>query len=256
MDKIKVVVLNESVWSPVGMTGMLAKLTQRGHKVTSAEDLIKLYSDSLKSTSLVDAVVKMCHGSVIRHTPVTIAIIGGSRRLLAQLRTHHVGIDWVSASLQYSDYSGSAQFVVPYEILVGPEQHKEAFLKKCKEDLDFYEEIVEKGYSNDTAGYVMNQALRNVLVATANHEAWLNVINRRVCRRNTTETAYVAALIWKALLYDTTNGLDMFKYAGPDCLYGKCSEGKFSCGIPFTECDPAKVICNTWPLVKEEEACS
>jgi len=251
LNKIQVAVLNESMMDPVGMTGMLAKLTQRGHKVTSIQDLLNLYSSSLYSTKLVDDVVRMCHGTVIRHTPITVAIVGGSRRLLAQLRTHHVGIDWVSASLQYSDYSGSAQFVVPYEILAGPEQHQEAFLKKCQEDLDFYEELIEKGYSNDTAGYAMNQALRNVLVATANHESWLNLINRRVCHRNTTETAYVAALIWKALL-GSTNGQDMFKYAGPDCLHGRCKEGKFSCGAPFIETNPDVIIATRWPLLKGE----
>lgn len=249
MNKIQVVILNESTHSPVGVAGMLAKLTQHGHKIENASDLFKLYESSLNSGALVDAVVKMGHGSILRHTPITLAIIGGSRRLLAQLRTHSVGIDWVSASLQYSDYSGKARFVVPYEILAACEQHQEAFLKKCKEDLDFYEELIEKGYSNDTAGYAMNQALRNVLVATANHEAWLNLINRRMCRRNTTETSYVAALIWETMLLKTPCGEDMFRYAGPDCLHGKCKEGKFSCGAPIKQ-NVTAFIDSTWPLIR------
>ncbi len=253
MNKIEVVVLQEPTASPVAMTGMLAKLTQKGHKVNSGADLLELYSNSLNSFDLVDKILKMSrHKSIVRHTPITIGIVGASRRFLAQARTHHVGIDWVSASLQYSDYSGLAQFVVPYEVLTSNELIQAAYLQKCEQDLNDYEAFVEE-VGNDAAGYVMNQALRNVLVATANHEAWLNFIATRTCKRNTTETAYVASLIWEAL-WNTRDGATMFRYSGPDCLWGGCSEGKMSCGEAISlshKSNPAtEYIKQMWPLLE------
>lgn len=258
MKNIQVIVIQEPSNQPVAMTGLLAKLTQRGHSVKNAEDLMALYNGSHNSYKLADAVLKMGHGATIRHSPVTLAIIGGSRRLLAQLRTHKIGIEWVSASLQYSDYSGEADFVVPYEVEQAGPTAVDTYLRKCHEDALFYEQF-QKDFkvSNDSAGYTMNHALRNILIGTANTEAWLTLIQKRICKRNTEEASYVAALIWEALL-STTDGQAFYKYAGADCLHGKCREGHLTCGKPFskdilTACNPAAAfIYSTWPNIERK----
>jgi len=99
------------------MMPVLAKLTQRGHQTKDMDDWELVYEDSIGRHRAAKRVVKMPHGTIKRFSPITVAVVGASRRFLAQARTHHVGIDFVSASLQYSDYSEDAQFVVPYELI-------------------------------------------------------------------------------------------------------------------------------------------
>ena len=130
MDKIQVAVLTEGHQSPGGMMMFLARLTQRGHNIKLMDDLLAMYNKAVEiepaATSseaiagrekLLKTVAGLPHGTITRFTPITIAIVGASRRFLAQARTHQVGMTYVSASLQYSDYSGQADFVVPYEML-------------------------------------------------------------------------------------------------------------------------------------------
>lgn len=254
MNKIEVKVLNEAHANPDGMMMFLAKLTQRGHTINSMSDLETLYTQCVTKTDWKTAlnVAKMPHGTIKRFMPITVAIVGASRRFLAQARTHAIGLDFVSASLQYSDYSGagSDKFCVPYDImnaeLAGATfvQHSHTkgvynvtptdwFISSCNSAMDDYEALI-KGYGidNDAAGYVAPQALRNILIIQGNHEAWDNFINKRSCLRNTKETAYVAGLIWEAL-YNTTGGDTFFRLSGPDCVKAVCREGHMCCGTPL-----------------------
>ena len=184
----------------------------------------------------------------LREVPETVAVVGASRRFLAQARTHHVGIDFVSASLQYSDYSEDAQFVVPYELIELGSSYEQAYLDFCATAMKQYKAFVDAGISNDTAGYMAPQGLRNILIIQGNHDAWLNFIRLRACHRNTKETQYVTLRIWEALL-KTADGEEMFAWAGPDCLYGKCREGKMSCGNPFISNNPTTLIKTYYPLL-------
>ena len=117
MRNIEVAILNEAHDCPAGMMMFLAKLTQRGHNIHCMDDLMKLYNDSIGHHKTAVNVANLPHGTIKRFTPITVAIVGASRRFLAQARTHQVGMNYVSASLQYSDYSGQADFVVPYSIM-------------------------------------------------------------------------------------------------------------------------------------------
>jgi thymidylate synthase (FAD) len=228
MNKIQVKVINESSVAPGDMMGFLARLTQRGHHIKNMQDLLDLYNRQVPY-ELKSKLADMPHGTIKRFTPITVAIVGASRRFLAQARTHQVGVTYVSASLQYSDYSGQADFVVPYELLKenGPMKHK--YLESCKASMKTYMEIVGNHISNDTAGYAAPQGLRNILIMQGNHEFWSYFIRRRGCNRNTAETQYVTMLIWRELL-NTKDGQIMFGDCGPDCMYGRCKEGALTCG--------------------------
>lgn len=260
MRSIEVAILAEAHECPAGMMMFLAKLTQRGHNIKCMDDLLRLYDTSMYSHKTAASVAALPHGTIKRFTPITVAIVGASRRFLAQARTHQVGFNYVSASLQYSDYSGNADFVVPYELLDRPE--KDSYLATCKNSMEYYEYLVEQGVDNDTAGYAAPQGLRNILIMQANHEAWMHFIRLRGCNRNTVETQYVTMRIWEELL-ETVDGEEMFKYAGPDCVYGMCREGKMSCGHSLrgltdvartlTISAPRYIIDTKWPLLKEVE---
>jgi len=262
MKNIQVSVINEAHSCPGGMMMFLAKLTQRGHQIKNMDDLKQLYEDSMGQHKAAKRVVKMPHGNIKRFAPIIIAVVGASRRFLAQARTHHVGIDFVSASLQYSDYSGNAQFVVPYELIekdsnnptfklipgFSTAYYEEAYLGVCRKAMKAYKSLVDAGVDNDTAGYLAPQGLRNILIIQGNHEAWMNFIRLRACHRNTKETQYVTLKIWEALL-ETADGEEMFAWAGPDCLHGKCREGKMSCGDPFMNYSPTALINAYYPLL-------
>ena len=122
MNKIEVAIIGD-YGNPGDMAGFLARLTQRGHKIKTMQDLMKLY-DKGASSQFVEAIAGLPHGTIKRFTPITIAIVGASRRFLAQARTNQVGFNYVSASLQYSDYSSDAQFVVPYSVMAKDHEFK------------------------------------------------------------------------------------------------------------------------------------
>lgn len=260
MNRIEVSILHESHESPAGMMMFLAKLTQRGHKVSDMSSLRKLYnscinnqlSQSTKAKEIAVNIATLPHGTIKRFAPITIAIVGASRRFLAQARTHQIGINYVSASLQYSDYSGKADFVVPYELL-SRSWERTQYLESCTSSMSTYERLIEDGVSNDTAGYAAPQGLRNILVIQANHEAWLHFIRTRACNRNTTETQYVTMKIWEALLEASNDGDDMFLHAGPDCIDGRCREGKLSCNKSLQNLHPRVLLDEIFPLVMEVE---
>lgn len=262
MDKIQVGVIAEH-GNAVEMMGFLARLTQRGHGIKSLED-IKELMDKPTSSKLARAMMRMeLHGTIKRFAPITVAIVGASRRFLAQARTNQVGFNYVSASLQYSDYSDHGDFVVPYAIMeadaeVNSNAIKNYYLDSCVYAMNTYKYMADT-LDNDTAGYAAPQGLRNILIMQGNHEAWLHFIKTRTCNRNTVETQYVALRIWEELL-KTDGGEDMFAYAGPDCMYGRCREGKMCCGMPMKDVPdlaydscmsiPGHIIKAKWPLLK------
>lgn len=105
----------------------------------------------------------------------------------------------MSASLQYSNYTGQADFAVPYEILAAPAAVRELYLKSCHEGMDCYEKLCAEGIGHDAAGYATPQGLRNVLMISATPYQWKHIIGQRVCRRNTDETRIVLLKIWQEL---------------------------------------------------------
>lgn len=273
MDKIEVKVIQET-GKAAEMMAFLARMTQRGHNIKSMDDLLTLKEKSA-SSALVKSMIKLPHGTIKRFTPITIAIVGASRRFLAQARTNQVGFNYVSASLQYSDYSGDADFVVPYALIEADYKDRSEdpelpealqnlnsgrYIESCKKSMEVYG-IIAKSTDNDTAGYAAPQGLRNILVMQGNHEAWLHFIKTRACNRNTNETQYVALRIWEELL-KTDGGEDMFAFAGPDCMYGACREGKMCCGKPLRHyinsaaenniSIPRAIIREQWPLLGGE----
>ncbi len=208
----------------------LAKLTQRGHSINCMDDLMELYSNSCMFTKhqFMETLTQLPHGEIQRFTPITVAIVGASRRFLMQARTHKVGVSYVSASCQYSDYSDSAGFVIPYEIMEQGATATNKYLAACNNAMVDYKHFADL-CGNDAAGYVAPQGLRNVLIMQMNHDSWKYFIKLRSCNRNTTETQYITWRIWEELL-KTTDGEHLFKYAGPDCMvYNRCPEGHMSC---------------------------
>lgn len=238
MDKIEVKVLNPEA-AAFGEKMMVcgARMTQRGHNIKTMDDFMELYNRSyLDSTR--DAMIKLPHANIQRFAQIAVVVVGASRRFLAQITRHQDDVHFISASLQYSDYSDNAAFCIPYELIqkdylhMGQAAFQEGYyvsnyLASQKQAMAEYERAIKQGVDNDSAGYMMPHGLRNVLIIAATPWQWKHIISQRICQRNTPETAYVLNLIWEQLWPLSA----MFHNCGPDCMQpGGCREGKMSCG--------------------------
>jgi thymidylate synthase (FAD) len=248
MNEIEIKILNpEAVAESEKMMVCAARLTQRGHKIQSMEDFIGLYEKSYKEET-ARGMAKLPHPAIQKFGVVNVVVVGASRRFLAQITRHQNEVKFMSASLQYSDYSGAADFVVPYDVLEKGPAFVERYLNANEMAMQAYADAVSDGIDNDAAGYMAPQGLRNVLIISATPYQWKHMIKQRVCRRNTAETRYVMLRIWARLF---TLCPPMFEGAGPFCARGECPEGKMGCGkaIWRTRATPADIIADDFPLL-------
>lgn len=248
MKKIEVKVLNpEAALNAEKMMVCAARLTQRGHQIKSMADFTDLYDRAYK-TETATAMAKLPHPTIQKFGVINVAVVGASRRFLAQITRHQNEVKFMSASLQYSDYSGEADFVVPYAILAKGELAITDYLKTCRETMRAYDNAVDAGIDNDAAGYMAPQGLRNILIISATPYQWKHMISQRTCRRNTDETRYVMLKIWELFKAGMPS---LFSGTGPFCVQGPCPEGKMTCGNPIwrTRTKPTEILADDFPLL-------
>lgn len=233
MNRIETKILNCSAVSEAEKAMVFAaRLTQQGHLIHNMQDLLCLYNQSFTDDT-VRNMGRLPHPAVQKFAVITVAVVGASRRFLSQITRHQNEVKFMSASLQYSNYSGEADFAKPYEILAAPAPIQKLYEKNCQSDMIAYEHLCKGGISHDSAGYLTPQGLRNVLLISATPYQWKHMIGQRSCRRNTDEMRIVILNIWKDL-YDLSPSLFLPKLTGPFCQRGKCMEGKMSCNRPVT----------------------
>lgn len=251
MKKIEVKVLNpEVVAESEKMMVCAARLTQRGHQIKSMTDFMALYEKEYKPETAA-AMTQLPHPTIQKFGAVNVVVVGASRRFLAQITRHQNEVKFMSASLQYSDYSGEADFVVPYTVLKKGQFEVDTYLGTCAGNMSHYASAVDLGLDNDSAGYMAPQGLRNILIISATPYQWKHMISQRACRRNTDETRYVMLRVWEQLLALCPT---IFKDAGPFCMTGACPEGKMSCGDAlFLKETPDKIIAADFPFLFHTE---
>lgn len=239
MDKIEVGILNpEAIKEAEKMCVCAARLTQRGHQINSLDDFKALY-DKPYTESLVRNLTKLPHPTIQKFGTINVVIVGASRRFLAQITRHQNEVKFMSASLQYSDYSDNNNFCVPSEIIEAGPAFVEAYKAKCAEQMKYYANFA-KVAGNDAAGYLAPQGLRNILIISATPYQWKHMIRQRTCRRNTKETEFVMLKIWKELHAVSP---ELFGDCGPFCTRGKCEEGKMCCMKPMKKnVTPSEVL--------------
>ena len=243
------------------MTVRLIAHTPEPEKVVAAAAKL-CYSDA-HITDLLDGLTEektakfltmlsdLGHASPIEHASFTFGIEGVSRTLLAQITRHQNEVKFMSASLQYSNYTGQADFVVPYSIMTAPAVVRELYLKSCNESMKCYEALCTAGSGHDAAGYATPQGLRNVLLISATPYQWKHIIGQRVCRRNTDETRIVLLKVWKEL-YDLSPALFAPSLTGPFCQMDRCLEGKMTCGRKLqADMTPEDILEKDYPALWE-----
>ena len=251
MNKIEVKILNCAAVSEAEKNMVFAaRLTQRGHTIHSMDDLMCLYEKSFSEETLKN-IGHLPHPTVQKFSVITVAIVGASRRFLAQITRHQNEVKFMSASLQYSNYSGKADFAVPYEIMTANEDIQKLYTESCQTDMDCYERLCQMGVGHDAAGYATPQGLRNVLIISATPFQWKHMIGQRSCRRNTDEMRIVMLKIWQEL-YGLSPVLFASELTGPFCQRGKCVEGKMACGKPLDKnMNSVDILQTDYPLLME-----
>lgn len=251
MKQIQIEVLNpEAVNDAARMMVAAARLTQRGHKIQTLDDF-KSYCLGPYHVNLEASLVGLPHPTIQKFGVINVVVCGASRRFLAQITRHQNEVKFISASLQYSDYSGAAQFAVPYAVEVKGKSAVEAYLESCKIQLETYTNLVSSGVDNDAAGYAMPQGMRNILIISATPYQWKHMIGQRTCRRNTDETRIVMLKIWQAL-FALNPIIFSFETTGPFCCRGTCQEGRMACGRPIWPAhSPGGILQHDYPLLFE-----
>lgn len=230
MNKIKVelATFDDVCWN----AQLACTVTRAANKYDDAHQLCRAIDENRWDMKKVNEMLKLPHSKIARFIDFTFVITGTSRRFLAQLMTHHIGISVMSGSLQYSDHSKQHlqdMFVIPYKLLEKGGPYTYEFYEAQKACFEEYKKLCEAGVDNDTAGYTMPQSLRNVLLVKVNLEELRFIANQRLCKRNTDETRYVIAKMIQAVVKNT--GIDDSLFA-PSCVERPCPEGKYCCGKP------------------------
>lgn len=250
MKSIEIAVLNpEAICEAEQMMVCAARLTQRGQTIKSLDDFMELYRKPYQ-TSTVKNMVNLPHPTIQKLGVINVVIVGASRRFLAQVTRHQNEVKFMSASLQYSDYTDNAAFAVPYNVTARGEEELRKYRATCERELDEYEAAIRQGLDHDSAGYLMPQGLRNVLIVSATPYQWKHMIGQRTCRRNTDETRIVFLKIWQRL-YEEAPDFFSIETTGPFCMRGVCKEGVMSCGRPMYM-TPGEILREDYPLLFEE----
>ena len=244
MDKIEVTILNPPAISEAEQTMVCAaRLTQKGHTIQNMADFMELYNKDYTEAT-VKNMVALPHPAIQKFALINVVIVGASRRFLAQITRHQNEVKFMSASLQYSNYSSSARYVIPYDIL-GTEKES-GYLAQCEASMQKYMDLVTAGVNNDDAGYIVPHGLRNIILISATPYQWKHMIHQRICRRNTPETRYVMLLILRALYRENKA---LFSDCGAFCMQGNCKEGKMSCGRSITLKTPDGILAEDFPKI-------
>lgn len=256
MDKIEVQILRpETINAAEDLMVLAARLTQAGHKVHNMSDLDDMLTRPY-TTNTVSRLASLPHPTLQKFGTITIAIVGASRRFLAQITRHQNEVKFMSASLQYSDYSGSeAQFVVPYNMMARYDEDPECvadYLRECNHSYKVYEALIADGTDHDDAAYLLPQGMRNTLLICASPYQWKHMIRQRTCRRNSSETRYVMLRCWEELAKAAPEIFGDVAECGAFCQRGRCEEGQMTCGSPLPRsASPTDILRHDYPLLYE-----
>ena len=111
MDHIETAILNcYGIQEAEQNMVFVARLTQHDHTIQNMADLMDLYHQSY-SQKIVENIVGLPHPTVQKFMVITVAVVGASRRFLAQITRHQNEVKYMN-----SNYSGHAAIAIPYGI--------------------------------------------------------------------------------------------------------------------------------------------
>ncbi|MEM0231452.1 MAG: FAD-dependent thymidylate synthase [Candidatus Woesearchaeota archaeon] len=211
--------------NPEQIVAAAARLTQSSSTI---EELLLKVSEKEQSR-LITTLIEMGHLSPFEHVVYTFGIEGISRACSHQLVRHRIA-SYSQQSQRYVSYE-NVKFVVPPEIARNSED-KLKFLTQCLKEFEVYLEFVNKGYKPEDARFLLPNATETKIIITMNARELLHFYELRTCERAQWEIRQMAKQML-TLSYNTAPNI--FKNAGPRCLRGPCTEGKYKCERNISE---------------------
>ena len=205
----------------------------------SAADLQSAMTDD-EVAKLVRILVRSGHHSALEHASFSFAVDGVSRACTHQLVRHRLA-SYNQQSQRYVHFGGADSFVVPPKIAA----HAEAaaiFLSAMDQVREAYDKLVGLGLAEgrtresvqEDARFVLPNAAETKIVVTMNARELRHFFKVRCCHRAQWE---INALAWEMRTMARAVSPVLFEGTGPSCLYGKCGEGKMTCGDPYLPAD-------------------
>lgn len=173
---------------------------------------------------------KLGHLSTFEHVSFTFGIEGVSRALLAQITRHRIA----SFSVQSQRYVGqSGESGIDYILPPAIENLGDEYVRRFDEQMAMMDkwysewlELLGDGGKED-ARFVLPNAAATRMVMTMNARELTHFFALRCCNRAQWEIRDVA---WQMLKLAHDAAPALFDECGPECLRGRCSEGKMCCG--------------------------
>lgn len=189
-----------------------------------------------KTEQFLEMLSSLGHESPIEHISFTFGIENVSRALLAQITRHRIA----SFSVQSQRYvaEDGFDFILPPAIEAN-EEAKALYLDTMEELSRRYTAltallmegtegtVADKKKAIEDARFVLPNGCTTKMMVTMNARSLLNFFRLRCCSRAQWE---IRALAEQMLLLVKDVCPTVFRYAGPPCVKGGCSEGKMTCG--------------------------
>lgn len=201
-----------------------------------------------KTAAFVEMLSEIGHESPIEHVSFTFGVEGISRACSHQLVRHRIA-SYSQKSQRYVS-EDSFEYVIPPEVEGIPEA-KEEFIRQMQEIEIGYKRLAElltnkhaenfksqgldekqalqkaKKKAFEDARFLLPNACETKIIVTMNARSLNNFFRHRCCNRAQWEIKQVADKMLAEVLKVAPN---LFKNAGPSCVFGSCPEGKMTCG--------------------------
>ena len=189
----------------------------------------------------INKLVELGHLSPFEHANFTFGIEGISRTCSHQIVRHRTG-KYSQQSQRYVDLKESFEFTIP-ETIKGNKEAEEIYIDSIMRDYDAYieityalvkkyllegmEEKVATKKALEDARFALPNACETKILITMDARNLTNFFKERCCMRAQWEIREVANQMLDACLEVAPH---LFAKAGASCTFGKCKEGKMSCG--------------------------
>lgn len=202
------------------------------YSAVGVEELKQRLSEEDKDR-LIELLWESGHVSPFEHASFTFAIEGISRACSHQLVRHRIA-SYSQQSQRYVSEEKGFEYIIPPLIKQYPET-RELFREAIENSHRVYcriiEELERRGIKGEQARqdarFVLPNATETKIVVTMNARELLHFFSLRCCNRAQWEIRELATEMLRLVKAVAPR---LFKHAGPNCLRGRCTEGRFSCG--------------------------
>jgi thymidylate synthase (FAD) len=229
------------------LINLAAQISQKGQKLKTAKDVLNVLQRP--SDEKLKRLIELPHPTMQKFTVIPMIFFGVSRRFLAQITRHQNEIKFMVSSFRYADHTDDLDFVTPIEVLRGPKAAAEAYEAAMLKAGNTYKDFVEV-VGNDAAGYLLPNATRCTILASATPYEWKHIIRQRTCRRAGLEMRYVMLNAWAAL-YSYDPIVFSPETTGAMCMAEGCREGGMSCGNKFSTLSPFDILADEFGDILE-----